>query len=39
MDTSTLADAELKILVISMLNDLNENFNKEIGNIKLETET
>ena len=41
METSNLLDAEFKTLVIKMLNEfrgradeLNENFNKEIENIK-----
>ena len=34
METSTLQDAEFKTLVIRMLNDLSENFNKEIRNNK-----
>ena len=40
METSNLLDAEFKILVIRMLkelrerlHELNDNFNKEIGNI------
>ena len=43
MKTSNLSDAELKTLVISIFNGLrrtadkfSENFNKEIGNIKME---
>ena len=43
METSNLPDADFKILVIRMLNELrgriqelSENFNKEIGNIKIE---
>ena len=31
-------DVEFKTLVIRMLNDLSENFNEEIGNIKMEIE-
>ena len=44
METSNLPDAEFKILVISMLNELRrveelgENFNEEIGNTKVERE-
>ena len=45
METSNLPDADFKILVIRMLNELrgriqelSENFNKEIGNIKIEIE-
>ena len=45
METSNLLDAEFKILVIRMLNELrrrvdelSENFNKDIGNIKTEVE-
>ena len=38
METSNTLDAEFKTLVKRMLNDLSENFNKEIGNIKIETE-
>ena len=34
METSNLSDAGSKILVIRILNDLNENFNTEIGNMK-----
>ena len=30
-----IVDAEFKTLVIRMLTDLSENFNKEIGNIKM----
>ena len=33
MKTSNLPDAELKTLVIGMLSDLNENFNKDTVNI------
>ena len=43
MKTSNIPEAELKTLVIRMLNEhrgkvdeLNENFNKEIGNRKME---
>ena len=36
METSNLP--AFKILVIRMLNDFSENFNKEIGNIKMEIE-
>ena len=43
MDSNNLTDAELKTLVIKMLNELMEsvdkfsdNFNKEIKNIKME---
>ena len=39
METSNLPDAEFKTLVIKMLNDLSENFNKEIRNIKIEIKT
>ena len=35
-DTSNLSDKQYKSLVITMLTDLSENFNKEIGNIKKE---
>ena len=42
METSNLSDAEFKILIIKMLNELrgridrfSQNFNKEIGNIKI----
>ena len=38
METSNLLDAEFKTLVIIVLNDLSENINKEIGNIKMELE-
>ena len=45
MESSNLTDAEFKTLVIKMLNELrsrvdelSENFNKEIENIKLEVE-
>ena len=34
METSNLPDSEFKTLVIRMINNLSENFNKEIGNIK-----
>ena len=34
METSNLLDAEFKTLVIRMLNELSENFNKEIVSIK-----
>ena len=41
METSNLSDAEFKTLVMRMfkelrgrVNDLSENFNKDIGNIK-----
>ena len=37
MGTSNLPDAEFKTLVIRMLNDLSENFAKEIENIKKRT--
>ena len=37
-DTSNLSDKQYKSLVITMLTDLSENFNKEIGNIKKEVE-
>ena len=43
METSNLPDAEFKTLAIRMLNEfrgrvekLSENFNEEIGNIKME---
>lgn len=38
METSNLLliDAEIKTLVIRILNDLSENFNKQIGNRKKE---
>ena len=39
METSNQTDAEFKTLVIRMLTDLSENFNKEIGNIKIELES
>ena len=35
METGNLPDAVFKTLVIKMLSDLSENFNKRIGNIKL----
>ena len=38
METSNLPDAEFKILAMRKLCDLNENVNKEIGNIKMEIE-
>ena len=38
METSNLPDAEFKTLVIRMFNDLSKNFNKRIGNLKMETE-
>lgn len=38
METSTLPDTEFKTLVVRMFSDLGENFNKEIGSIKMETE-
>ena len=31
MEMSNLPDAELKTLVIRVLNDLSENFNKDLG--------
>ena len=31
METSDLADAEFETLIIRMLDDLNENSNKELG--------
>ena len=34
MEISNLLDAEFKTLVIRMLNELSENFNKEIVSIK-----
>ena len=34
MEISNLLNAEFKTLVIRMINNLSENFNKEIGNIK-----
>ena len=39
MEANNLADAEFKTLVIRMLKELNENFNKEIESIKCEVET
>ena len=36
LETSSLPDAEFKTWFIRMLNDLNENFSKKIGNIKME---
>ena len=45
METSNLTEAEIKTLVIRMLSkirekidDFSENFNKEIGNTKMEIE-
>ena len=41
MESSNLTDAEFKILVLKMLNELHkfsENFNKEIKNIKMKIE-
>ena len=41
MESSNLTDAEFKILVVKMLNELHkfsENFNKEIKNIKMKIE-
>lgn len=41
MERSNLSDAEFKTLVIKVLNELQEcreNFNKEIGKIKMEIE-
>ena len=35
-ETSNLPDTEFKTLVIRMFNDLSENFNTEIENIKME---
>ena len=34
METSNLPEAEFKTLVLRMLNELSDNFNKEIENIK-----
>ena len=39
MRTINLPDAAFKTLVIRMLSDTIENFNKEIGNIEMEIET
>ena len=36
METGDLPDAEFKTLFIKMLNDLSENFSKELGNIKMD---
>ena len=33
METTNLINVEFKTLVIKMLSDLDENFNKKIGNI------
>ena len=38
MKIINLPEAEFKTLAIRILNDLNENINKEIGNIKIEIE-
>lgn len=38
METNNLLDAELKTLVIRLPSDLSENFNKVIGNLKMEIE-
>ena len=38
MEKSNLLDAELKTVVVRMLNKLSEDFSKEIGNIKVEIE-
>lgn len=38
MKKSNLPDAKLKTLVLRMLNDLSEKFNKDTGNIKIEVE-
>ena len=38
MVTSNLTDTEFKTLIIRMLSDLSENFDKEIENIKIEIE-
>ena len=38
MDTDHLPDAEFRILVIRMLDDLSKNFNNKTGNIKMEKE-
>ena len=35
METSNLPKAEFKTLVVRTLNKFSENFNKEIGNIKM----
>lgn len=36
MEISNLLGAELKMLVIRILKNISENFNKVIGNIKME---
>ena len=38
METCYLPDAEFKTLLMRMMNDFSENFNKEIENIKVEIE-
>ena len=38
METSNLPNAEFKTRVTRMINNLSENFNKEIGNIKIKIE-
>ena len=38
MELSNLPDAEFKMLVIRILSDLSESFNKETGNIQMEIE-
>ena len=38
METSNQPDEEVKIVVTRILNDLNDNFNKEIGNMKMKIE-
>ena len=38
MKTCNLSYAEFKTLVIRMVNDLSKNFDKEIGNMKMERE-
>ena len=37
METSNLPDAQFKTVVIRMLIDLSENFDKEVKNIKMKT--
>ena len=37
METSNLPDTQFKIMAISMLKELSENFNKEIISIKKDT--
>lgn len=38
MGTSNPTDAELKTLVITLLNDYMDNFNKKIGSVKIKVE-